>query len=165
MLLILMRHGIAEDGMPDEARRLTPKGKARVALMASMLEKLDVLPDLVLTSPRARARETAEVVRRELGLKPEAVVMDALDFHHGWSSFAAALSEATARLDPSATVLACGHQPQFGRLATAALLGEEREMDVKKASLMGIRFEAGPALGAGSLRFYLTPAMAKAAKP
>lgn len=164
MLLILMRHGIAEDGAPDEARRLTPKGRARVRLMASLLERLDIAPDLVLSSPRVRARQTAEIVAKSLGGSVPLQITEALDFQYGWREVAEDLNARLASLDASATVLACGHQPQFGRLVTAAIFGEERDMDIRKASLAGIRFPGEAALGHGELRFYLTPSTAKSAK-
>ena len=164
MLLILMRHGIAEDGTPDEARKLTRKGRARVLLMARMLDKFDLSPDLILTSPRVRARQTAEIVARELGNPAAIDETEALDFHHGWKEFSEDLIRRASAMDSSATVLACGHQPQFGRLATAALLGEERDFEVKKASLLGLRFGGDIVAAGAALRFYMTPAMARSAK-
>ena len=60
----LVRHGKAEPRSDDDAsRRLTPEGRARFLRLLSLLgDRLRV--SRVLTSPLARARETAEMLAR-----------------------------------------------------------------------------------------------------
>jgi len=75
MLLYLFRHGIAIDrthpDCPSESERfLTERGQRSTHRAARGLRHLRVRPDLVLTSPYVRARETAEIVLRELDLAP-----------------------------------------------------------------------------------------------
>ncbi len=70
MNLYLMRHAIAveADGtLPDSQRPLTEKGAHKLAKIARALKTLEVRPDLVLTSPYLRARQTAEMVAHVLG--------------------------------------------------------------------------------------------------
>lgn len=66
MKLIIMRHGKAEDSHPDgdHARQLTPKGHRQAELQARRLAKTGQLPNLILSSPLVRARETAETFAR-----------------------------------------------------------------------------------------------------
>lgn len=64
----LFRHGIAFDRddprcPPDSQRPLTDKGIRRTQAAAAGLRRLGVEPDLVLTSPYLRARQTADIVR------------------------------------------------------------------------------------------------------
>jgi phosphohistidine phosphatase len=56
-----LRHGDAEDSSPDFERRLTEKGRRQAEDAGAALAALGVEPDVCLTSPRVRARETAEL--------------------------------------------------------------------------------------------------------
>ncbi|MFB3880927.1 MAG: phosphohistidine phosphatase SixA [Armatimonadota bacterium] len=70
MQLYLMRHGEAEAASisGDEARELTEKGRRDVQTMAEMLIRAGARPECIYTSPLTRARQTAEIVARLLGL-------------------------------------------------------------------------------------------------
>jgi phosphohistidine phosphatase len=65
MIVCLFRHGIALD---DEPRPLSPKGRRRTREAARGLRVLELGIDAILTSPLARAVETAEILSRVLGL-------------------------------------------------------------------------------------------------
>src|ERR1041384_2615803 len=62
MDLILWRHAEAEEGEPDLARELTPKGEKQAQRIAQWL--LQRLPGkfILLSSPAARAQQTAEAL-------------------------------------------------------------------------------------------------------
>ena len=59
MELILWRHAEAEDGEPDLARKLTPRGNKQARRAAEWLDRH--LPDRtrILVSPAIRAQQTA----------------------------------------------------------------------------------------------------------
>jgi phosphohistidine phosphatase len=59
----LLRHGDAEDGggKPDADRNLTEKGERQSRNAGQALKKLGVQLDLCLTSPKIRAKRTAEL--------------------------------------------------------------------------------------------------------
>src|SRR5688572_10358211 len=84
MIVVLFRHGIAQDredpaSPPEAERRLTPKGIERTCEAARGLARLGVRPDAVLSSPYRRARETAEIALKKLGVERRDVVLtDAL---------------------------------------------------------------------------------------
>lgn len=64
MLLTLLRHGIAQvrDGIiPDHQRQLTPKGIQRTQAALMGLARCCTGVDLILTSPKLRALQTAEM--------------------------------------------------------------------------------------------------------
>jgi phosphohistidine phosphatase len=65
--LILLRHGHAEQGRDDFARRLTEAGRRAARQAGQALLQARFQPELVLTSPAPRARETAELVAKECG--------------------------------------------------------------------------------------------------
>jgi phosphohistidine phosphatase len=59
----LLRHGDAEDGegKPDAERDLTEKGECQSRAAGKALKELGVGLDVCLTSPKVRARRTAEL--------------------------------------------------------------------------------------------------------
>jgi phosphohistidine phosphatase len=64
----LLRHGDAEDGggKPDADRELTEKGERQSVAAGKALKKLGVELDVCLTSPKVRAKRTAELACGEL---------------------------------------------------------------------------------------------------
>jgi phosphohistidine phosphatase len=69
----LLRHGDAEhtEGMTDAERELTKKGERQARDAGRALKELGVKLDVCLTSPKVRARQTAELACKELGAKVE----------------------------------------------------------------------------------------------
>ena len=116
MHLYLVRHAEAAPGEPDELRPLTPAGREQARRLGERLRKEGVRPEVVLTSPLLRARETGKLIARELGA--EVRVEDALAPGATPGPLARAIQRAAASL-----VVAVGHQPDCSRIA-AALTGE-----------------------------------------
>jgi phosphohistidine phosphatase len=69
----LLRHGDAEagEGKPDADRELTEKGERQSVAAGKALKVLGVELDVCLTSPKARAKRTAELACAELGVPVE----------------------------------------------------------------------------------------------
>jgi phosphohistidine phosphatase len=69
----LLRHGDAEDGegKADADRELTEKGERQARDAGRALKELGVKLDVCLTSPKVRARQTAEVACEALGCPVE----------------------------------------------------------------------------------------------
>ncbi|HEY6638257.1 MAG TPA: histidine phosphatase family protein [Solirubrobacterales bacterium] len=72
-MIWLLRHGDAEDGegKPDAARDLTEKGERQSVAAGKALKKLGVELDVCLTSPKVRAKRTAELACEPLGCPVE----------------------------------------------------------------------------------------------
>ena len=113
MRLHLCRHAEAALGEPDELRELTPLGVEQAQELGALLAALADPPQLVVTSPLLRARQTAAEIGRALGapvrvddeLAPGATVdslMRAIDGEQG----------------PVAVV---GHQPDCSEIAYAVI--------------------------------------------
>jgi len=112
MRLVLVRHAEAAPGEPDELRALTPEGHEQARGLGEQLRADGVVPDVVLSSPLLRARQTAA----DLGFgDPEA--LDAL------APGATADDVRTAIQGRGETVVVVGHQPDCSRI-TAELRGE-----------------------------------------
>jgi phosphohistidine phosphatase len=72
-MIWLLRHGDAEagDGKPDADRDLTEKGERQSRGAGKALKVLGVQLDVCLTSPKVRAKRTAELACAELGVPVE----------------------------------------------------------------------------------------------
>jgi phosphohistidine phosphatase len=72
-LIWLLRHGDAEhvEGKADAERDLTEKGERQARDAGQALGELGVKLDVCLTSPKVRARRTAELACEELRVKVE----------------------------------------------------------------------------------------------
>jgi phosphohistidine phosphatase len=69
----LLRHGDAEagEGKPDAERDLTGKGEGQSVAAGKALSALGVELDVCLTSPKVRAKRTAELACEQLGVEVE----------------------------------------------------------------------------------------------
>ena len=125
MELILWRHADAEDGAPDLERRLTKKGRKQAERVADWLrERLPKDFELV-SSPAARARETAEALdakmRIENALAPGASPASFVKVS-GWPRGAG-------------TVVIVGHQPDLGCALAHLVAGQHAEWRLQKGAL------------------------------
>jgi phosphohistidine phosphatase len=68
-MLWLLRHADAADGSPDESRPLTELGRTQAHAAGAALARLSVPLELCLTSPKLRARQTAELACEPLGIE------------------------------------------------------------------------------------------------
>ena len=106
MRLYLLRHGKAEIGSGSDAQRqLTPAGVLRMQTAARVMASLNIRPARIYSSPRVRARQTADIVAAALDCKVE--VRAALDY--GFS--AADLPALLTALPADADLLCVGHNP------------------------------------------------------
>jgi len=68
-MLWLLRHADAAAGSPDELRPLTELGRTQARTAGTALARLGVPIELCLTSPKLRARQTAELACEPLGIE------------------------------------------------------------------------------------------------
>jgi phosphohistidine phosphatase len=124
MDLILWRHADAEQGGPDLARRLTPRGVKQAGRMAQWLAPR--LPEhcRVIASPAVRARMTAEALGRRFD------IVDAIAPGAGVKAVLAA-----ADWPRASAVVVVGHQPTLGAVASFLLSGEEASWSIRKGAV------------------------------
>ncbi len=70
-MLWLLRHAEAVDGIPDEDRALTERGVRQATDAGRALRAIGAEIDVCMTSPKVRARRTAELACEVLGVKVE----------------------------------------------------------------------------------------------
>jgi phosphohistidine phosphatase len=123
-MIWLLRHAEAEDGTPDEARRLTAKGEEQSRVAGQALKKLGIKLDVCLSSARVRAEQTARLACEPLGVEVT------IDERLNGGPFDA--KELTAGLD---NVMLVGHDPDFS-MAVHELTGAQVRM--KKGGIAAI---------------------------
>jgi phosphohistidine phosphatase len=128
MELILWRHAEAEMGEPDEGRALTAKGHKQAAKMAEWLDHNLPHSCRILVSPATRTIQTAEALGRKFR------IVDAL----APDSTAEKILAATHWPDSREPVLAIGHQPTLGQLASLLITGTEQNWTIRKGNVWWI---------------------------
>ena len=158
MQLYLIRHGIAVErslAFSDDALRpLSLRGTDNMRQEAEGLRALGVSPDVILTSPLVRARQTAEVLVEGLDVREGLVEAEALAPAGGLSTVLELLAAEPARRQ----VVLVGHEPGIGELA-ARLVGLRAPMAFKKGAVCRVDLDVVPPTGPGSLRWFATPKM------
>ncbi len=158
MRLWIVRHGIAADPAPpswsDADRVLTPEGRSEFRGLARHLAARDRKVDLILTSPLARARQTAAILAEEMKLPSRDVeVTDLLRPGFDVERLCRHLSTLDAE-----TVAIVGHQPDLG-LAASQLVGGGR-FAFGKGHIASVRFDDGVRLGQAALSWFVGPEIA-----
>jgi phosphohistidine phosphatase len=113
--LILLRHASAENGELDRARALSALGRSEAARMGAVLGQLagrGFRPELLLSSPALRARETLEGLRGAVDAAGRVEEDEALYL----ASAGRLLARLQALPDPAQQVLLVGHNPGLGEL-------------------------------------------------
>ncbi|HZO56293.1 MAG TPA: phosphohistidine phosphatase SixA [Bryobacteraceae bacterium] len=161
MDLYLLRHGIAENGrpgMPDAERELTPEGRKKLREVMRVARAAGVQPDYVLTSPYARALQTAEIAAQILEYSGELLHTQALVPH---SRPELVWDEVRIHRD-AAQLLLVGHEPLFSNLASFLLDAPSLRVDFKKGALLRIEIDQLGPKPRGVLRWFISPKMAGA---
>jgi phosphohistidine phosphatase len=132
MELIFWRHADAENGIPDDERRLTAKGLKQAERMAAWLGKR--LPDdyLVLASPARRAQETARALTKKFDTRREIGTLAGADDvlrSAGWPH-------------ADSAVVVVGHQPTLGQAAALVLTGKILDWNIKKGAVWWFTWRA-----------------------
>jgi phosphohistidine phosphatase len=115
MKLYFIRHGKASyDAPSDELRPLLPEGIEQAQDLGRILKSLGVKPRKLYTSPRLRAKETAEHIGKALDINPE--ITEACNFDFNFSK-ALKLVEGLAE---GAEIVFVGHNPSMSETVTEA---------------------------------------------
>ena len=148
MLLLLMRHGIAQPlsdskSSDDFHRALTRKGRKRARRAALGICRLAPRLDFLASSPKTRARQTAQIVRESLGeIAPPLTEWSEL-MEEDPDAITEKLRVLDAKIAGEKTVLLCGHEPHLSRLISQMLAGspEVLHVELKKAGVCALQIE------------------------
>ena len=123
-----VRHGIAagreEFSGNDAQRPLTAEGKEKMARQARALRHLDLKLDAIVTSPLLRAKQTAEILARELGLRERLFE----DKRAGTEFDSAQLAAILQQYSDKDSIAIVGHEPSMSQTIGRAIGGGNVEM-------------------------------------
>jgi phosphohistidine phosphatase len=161
--LYLIRHAIAAergDDWPDDTKRpLTHGGAARMRQVIKGLVALDVDVALVLSSPLARAMQTAELIAQGFDKKRPLEIERVAALAPGGSP--AQVAAALGAFARHASLALVGHEPDLGELA-AWLISARAPLPFKKGGVCRIDVDNLPPGRDGRLVWFATPRMLRA---
>jgi len=151
--LYLLRHAHAGDPEgwtgDDAARPLSPKGEGQAERLGAFLADAAFRPDAIVSSPKVRARRTAELVAAPLGVDVR------LDERLGGSFDAATVDSILADLGGPSRPVIVGHDPDFSELL--AWLTQADGLTMKKGAFARVDVQGSVASGQGTLRWLVPP--------
>jgi len=160
MTLTIIRHAIAvpsgTEGISDDERPLTKKGRRRFAKTARGLAEICRRPDVLLTSPLPRASETADIAAEVWG--GPAPISEPVLAHGSVDDIIAML----ARYAGDQQVVMVGHEPAVSTLL-ARLLGSSapERFTFRKGGAAQVDLPGVPAEG-GRLEWFMRPKLLRA---
>lgn len=138
MELYLLRHAIAvEHGAPgferDSDRVLTPKGAKRMRRVARGMLAMNLFFDVILSSPFARAKQTAEIVADVFDAHKSLEFTDTLAVGGDPEELIKLIGK---KYDAVERVLLVGHEPYMSSLISLSLAGDQSvSVTMKKGGL------------------------------
>lgn len=158
--LLIMRHAKSDwsTAGADFDRPLNKRGRQAVPLMARLLGGLEERPRLILSSPAARARETAEGLGA--ALDSCALAFDPRLYLAPPQTLGAVLAEQDDRCDP---LLVIGHNPGLEEWLTL-LCGAGGHLPTAGLAALAVEVERWSELepGQGRLQWLFIPRLAEA---
>jgi len=121
-----------------------------MAREAKTMAKLSLNPDIILTSPLVRAKQTAEIVAKELGMRNRLIEDERLGLDFGPTRLATLLKDHANHK----TIMLVGHEPSMSQ-TIAHLIGGAK-IDFKKGSLACLNLH-DPSLLRAELVWLLPP--------
>jgi len=153
VILYFLRHGSAETRGPgpDGDRRLTDAGADLLRQAGPLWRRMNLRPDVILTSPLPRAAETASIFGEAVGLADRVEEEGRLSPGADWGAMARSMADR-----PHAKrVMFVGHEPD---LSTAiALLTGAASVRMRKGGLACVEFYGIPEIGTGEVAWLLDP--------
>jgi phosphohistidine phosphatase len=152
MELYFLRHGEADWpdwNKSDDERPLTKRGKKQMREVAKFLDRLNVRPNLVVTSPLPRATQTAEIAADYLKAKLRKDELLAPGF--GMSELRTVLKRHHAK-----ALMLVGHEPDFTTVISG-LTGASLKLSKAGVALLDVN----PEFEEGKLLWLFPPKIAK----
>jgi len=154
MELILMQHGAALSKEINPERPLSPVGRDQAARTGKLLRNMGLHFTAILSSPKARAVETAVIVAEAVGYPKQRIHADEVFLPKTQPKRTA---EFLSQFPGDARVLAVGHLPNLADLASFTLTpGPPLQIMFENAGLTCLDLGA-PTIRSGSLAYHLSP--------
>lgn len=159
MKLYLIRHSNAvelgtQDFDDDSQRPLTEKGREKMDGIASALQGLGLIPDLIVSSPYVRARQTAEILGKGLNYKGQIQLNEALIPMGDAETMIGEINEKYL----VGELILVGHEPSMSLLISSLTAGNsDLAITMKKGSVCCLEADDLRVERRASLEWLLTP--------
>lgn len=139
--LLLMRHAKSDwsTNSSDFERPLNKRGKKDAPFMGRVLNSIQIIPDLIISSPARRTRETALGVIKGLNVKKENILTLLEEIYNGNESDI--LKHLLILPDEAQTVMLIGHNPTFENLVSGITSAGKLSVKLPTASVTNITIE------------------------
>ncbi len=138
--IILVRHAKSswkDLSLDDFDRPLNKRGKRNAPFMGEKLKEMEIMPDLILSSPAKRAKKTAIAITKAIGYPKKKIKYDNNMYH----SSAWYLLEMVRNQDnKNETIMLFGHNPDLNIIADM-LLKQNPVYNIPTTGVYCIRFD------------------------
>lgn len=156
--LHLLRHAHAGNpetwNGPDDLRPLSTKGEKQAERLGRFLASVGYLPDVIVTSPKIRAAQTAEIVAKALGVEVK------VDERLGGGLDLVTIEAILFDLKEPVRPVLVGHDPDFSEILSI-LVGAPR-LELKKGAFARVDADRPLEPGEGRLRWLVPPDLLQA---
>jgi phosphohistidine phosphatase len=158
MILYIVRHAIAvprgTPGIKDDDRALTEEGIEKMKRAASGLHSLGYVPEIILSSPLIRARQTAEILLKAFGKE---VKLETSPYLAPSGSREKLYRDIAVQAKRRESLMLVGHQPSLGEIAGEIAWGSaEHYVEFKKGGACAIELESVRGIPKGRMISLLT---------
>ncbi|TFG69573.1 MAG: histidine phosphatase family protein [Thermomicrobiales bacterium] len=155
--LYVLRHAHAGDPSgwtgDDDDRPLSDKGERQAERLGRFLERIGFVPDAIISSPKTRAAQTAEILAAQLGVEYS------LDPRLAGEVEVATVDDILRDARDPARLVIVGHDPDFSDLV--GQLSGATGITMRKGSMARIDVVRPLAAGRAAFRWLLPPDLLK----
>lgn len=136
---MLARHGTAEErseGANDFDRKLTAAGKKESAFAGKELRTMNVIPEIIISSPAPRALRTAEIISDKIKFRKDNISTEKILYTGNVQQVLKILGQIS---EIKNVVMLCGHNPLLEEIFVSLCGGKVTE--IHKGDIVGISFD------------------------
>ncbi|MDG6910227.1 MAG: histidine phosphatase family protein [Nitrososphaerota archaeon] len=160
MRVYIFRHGHAENkasapDRTDEGRRLVAEGREQVKWTCERAKEFGAVPGVIMSSPRARGRETAEMTKQLMNPKAALITDECLEPE----AKVAGTYKALSRFKKADDVILVTHLPHLGHLFADMLNWDSvwKNLDFENGAMARVDFKGLPKPKSGNLVWMISP--------
>lgn len=120
--------------LPDELRTITCRGRKKFRKVAATFKKSNISPDIIVTSSKIRAVQTAEILSETIRFSGELKVLPELAENPGMATLSTILNTYSMAGD----IVIVGHEPWLGELI-GKLLKTKSIPSIPKGCLVSLK--------------------------
>lgn len=133
--ILILRHAKSDwsTGESDFERPLNKRGKTAAPLIGSEIFQRQVIPNLIISSPAKRAKQTAKLVAGSCSFESEIIYNERFYFGNEYDALKA-IQNTDNQIN---RILIVGHNPTWENLATM-LINKSKQITMPTAALVSI---------------------------